>query len=82
MTTQNAYVLHDIKAKTYGPIMFQENDVIAHRVMEQSMKNKEQTFAQYPSDFNLVKIGTYDTFEGKLIPCEHEILANLSNYVQ
>lgn len=82
MNQLNAYVLQDIKAQTFGPVFWHETDVHAHRAVEQSIKNSEQIFAQYPEDFNLVQIGTYDSTQGLLSPTNHKIISNLSSYTK
>lgn len=79
----NIYTVHDIKANTYGVPLNFANNVEALRSFEQAVKDPNTTIAKYPSDYNLVHIGSYDPFSGVITPTsEKVILVNAANYAQ
>lgn len=57
------YSIHDRKAQLYNRPFFETNEVVAIRNVE--MAFGEGALAYAPSDFELVKLGTYDDETGK-----------------
>lgn len=82
MTNTELYAVQDIKSKTHGPLLFFPNSVEAMRAAEQTVKKQSDSMiSNYPADYNLVKIGEYDSFEGKIIPLEEKvILCNFASF--
>lgn len=77
------YSVHDIKANTYGMPLNFANNVEAIRSFEQAVKDPNTTIAKYPSDYNLVEIGAYDSYTGSLTILENkQILVNASSFLQ
>lgn len=70
---QNLYCMFDRLAETYGPPQIGRSDVLVARMFVQSMDNyckqqKEKGVEILPSDFQLVKIGSFDDETGRLDP--------------
>lgn len=84
MKNTELYTVQDIKANTHGPILFFPNSVEAMRAAEQTVKSQSDSMIKtYPADYNLVKIGEYDSFDGKIIPLEEkQILCNFASFIQ
>ena len=61
----NIYSLYDSKAQTFGAIAVFENDDIAIRVIGESIaRAKDTPPAKYPSDFSVMRLGTWDNDKG------------------
>lgn len=79
----NIYVIHDIKANTFGQLMFFPNNVEALRSLERIVKDPQTTLHQYPADYNLLEIGKYDSISGEISLAEKRtILSNCSSFIQ
>lgn len=69
------YSLFDKKSMSYGPVMSFPNDVTAIRAIEMEMKNSKSVVSNYPNDFALMLLGSYDDSQGTLksIPCPFNV---------
>lgn len=76
------YLVHDIKANTYGAPLFYPNNVEALRELEQATKDPSTKLNKFPSDFNLVQIGQFHPENGTIETIEHTTLANCSSFLQ
>lgn len=77
------YLVHDIKADTYGAPLFFNNNVEALRSLEQAVKDPNTNLSKYPSDYNFLEVGTWDSQTGKLEMLQDRIiLTNCSSYIQ
>jgi len=56
---KNLYAIRDTKAKSYGPLMAIQNDVVAIREFGAAIEGKDSPFARYADDFELVCCGQY-----------------------
>lgn len=65
---RNLYVVRDVVAEMYGPIMEAVNDDVAKRQFTQLLK---QVFEK--NDYVLVKIGNFDESNLKLVE-DHEVI--------
>lgn len=63
MSVLNVYVIRDKVAEQCGPVYTAENDGVAARGFRQAMLKVSD-----PLDFQLLKVGEFDTFTGKLDP--------------
>lgn len=68
MATLNAYSLHDVKALSYSPPFFANNDAIARRMITDLVADPNSIPGRHPSDFKVYKIGTFDDLKGTLTP--------------
>ena len=65
------YSLYDSKAQTFGAIAVFENDDIAIRVIGESIaRAKDVPPAKYPSDFSIMRLGTWDSDKGITSICK------------
>lgn len=78
----NIYLVHDIKANTFGAPLFFDNNVEALRSLETATKDPATKLNQFPSDFNLLHTGSYNQESGTITPLEHTVLANCSQFLQ
>lgn len=61
----NLYSLYDSKAQSFGAIVVFENDDVAIRVIGESIaRAKDVPPAKYPSDFSIMRLGTWDNDKG------------------
>lgn len=84
MSKTEIYVVQDIKAKTHGPLLFFPNSVEAMRSAEQTMKGASDSMInKYPADYNLLKIGEYDSFDATITLLEEKsVLCNFASFIQ
>jgi hypothetical protein len=83
LNTQGVYSVRDIKADAYLPPMIMRTDGEALRSFESTCKTKDHQFAQFPSDFVMVRIGDWDQYAGRIYPFETpKILGTAAEYVQ
>lgn len=82
MDKLSIYLVHDIKADTYGAPLFYENNVEALRELEAATKDPQTKLSKYPADYNLLHAGTYDRITGQIQPSKHQVLANCSSFIQ
>lgn len=80
---QNLYCMFDRLAETYGPPQIGRSDVLVARMFVQSMDNyckqqKEKGIEILPSDFQLVKIGSFDDESGLLEPLSSPAIVPLN----
>ncbi len=54
------YTIYDKKMGTHIPPMFVDNIVQIQRDLQNLLKNPESKFAQFPSDYEIYYLGTYD----------------------
>lgn len=56
----NAYSLLDTKSGVFSPPWFLIHDAVAIRAVREIASNRETTPGQYPDDFVLYGVGTFD----------------------
>ena len=56
----NVYTIKDIKAETFGNPFYSANDQTAKRSLEQASNDSNTTISQYPEDFVLYRLGSWD----------------------
>lgn len=78
----NIYLVHDIKANTFGAPMFFANNVEALRSLEQATKDTNTQLNKYPADYNLLHIGQYHEINGTIETTTQTTLANCSSFIQ
>lgn len=77
------YAMYDKKIGYLVP-SFQPNDAIAIRNFEQDITGREarEVFHLHPEDFNLQKVGTYDTDTGMITPQTPVVLVDAGEYIR
>lgn len=65
----NVYAIRDVKTGFMSPT-FEINDAVAMRNFEHAVQNSDSILFSHCKDFDLYKIGTYDSETGKLLPIE------------
>lgn len=78
----NIYCVRDEKLvmNLYGAIMLQDNDDVAMRAFGAACKDPSSTWYQFPSDFSLWCVGTYNMATGEIMP-ELRKVADASQFV-
>ncbi|QXP08213.1 MAG: nonstructural protein [Arizlama microvirus] len=73
------YAIHDKRAETYYNVMAMPTDAHAVRSFTQEVNREapENMLNQYPDDFQIVKVGTFDEETGEITP-EHTMLMEAS----
>lgn len=77
----NVYAIHDSKAQAYLQPFFSPTHAVAFRNLENAMRNPQSPFAQFPGDFTLFRIASFEDTTGILEPLKaHENLGNLIQF--
>lgn len=63
-----AYTLHDVKALTYSPPFFVNNNNLAIRMLTDLVNDMNTAPGRHPSDFKMYCVGNYDDATGILTP--------------
>lgn len=74
---QNLYVLRDIKANVYNPPVTADNDEVMKRMMKSAIKRK-CNLTEYPEDYQIHCIGTYDDKTAEINTEEMRFVCNLN----
>lgn len=59
------YTIYDKKAETYMRPMYTPHIVEIQRSLTKNLNDKSSTLAQFPEDYSLYKLGTYDIKSAK-----------------
>ena len=62
----NVYSIKDSKAGTYSNPFYSINDSTAIRSFEQAASDPTTTISQFPTDYSLYRIGTFDDSSGSI----------------
>lgn len=83
MTTYIMCSVRDVKAGLFGQPFFAANEMAARRSvhMEVNSKNPQSLLAQYPGDFELVRLGYFSDEDGQVVLDMAHIL-NLQSLVE
>lgn len=63
-----AYTLHDVKAVSYSPPFFVQNDAMATRMVKDLVADTNTTVGRHPADYKLYCIGHFDDTSAQLQP--------------
>lgn len=69
----NVYSIRDSKTGFLSPT-FEVNDAVAMRNFEHAVVNSDSVLFSHARDFDLYKIGTFDSDTGKILPLELPII--------
>lgn len=64
------YSIYDKAAETYSDPMMIVNDTVAKRGFQVECENKDSMIYQFPTDFTLMLVGSFDTKTGEVITIE------------
>ena len=64
--TLNVYSIKDSKAGTFSNPYYSINDSTAIRSFEQAAADPSTTISQFPTDYSLYKLGTFDDSSGTI----------------
>lgn len=62
------YAIRDLKVG-FLSLTVEQNDAVALRNFEHAKLNAQSLMHSHPADFELFKLGTYDTDNGSIVPC-------------
>jgi len=65
-----AYSIRDAKAEVFNTPFFQKTHGEAERNFQQLVKDGKSMVAQYPEDYDLYYLGTYDDQTGTIDPLD------------
>lgn len=71
--TVGVYSMRDLKAEFTAPT-YSANDAVAIRNFESAITQSQDVLFTHRNDFQLFRIGSYDTESGKLTPEELPVL--------
>lgn len=72
----------DVKAKLWSTPFFSHSSVVARRDFQAATRG-EGSIAQFPADYELWSIGTWDETTGAFVPSEHfEFIARGTDFIQ
>lgn len=69
----NVYCIRDVKTGFLTPT-FEVNDAVAMRNFSHAVQNSDSILFSHCKDFDLYKVGTFDSDSGRLMPIELPIL--------
>lgn len=69
----NVYSIRDVKTGFLTPT-FEVNDAVAMRNFSHAVHNSDSILFSHFKDFDLYKVGTFDSDSGRLMPIELPIL--------
>lgn len=75
------YCVRDLRTGYLSPTV-DVNDSSAIRNFKHAATRVDSLFFSSPADYQLFRIGTYDTDDGVLVPEEHKLLATASDFVE
>lgn len=75
------YAVLDVKAKSYGNILYFANDDMAKRAMSMPIP-ADNDMAKWPEDFHMYQLGLMDTDSGEIQPNTPRLVAAFSQFVK
>lgn len=66
----NIYTIRDQKAKCYNRPFFLKEDGEAEREFDRLVNDKSSFINQYPDDYDLYKVGTWNDHDGVIVPLD------------
>lgn len=62
---KNFYAIYDKVRETFSLVMEQQDDAVALRTLAMEVKNERSFIGNFPDDYDLYKIASYDEKTGK-----------------
>lgn len=76
----NFYTIYDSKVKAYLPPWQAQNHATAFRNLELACRKPDAPFVQFPGDYHVFCVGTWDEQSGAITP--HAVPESLGNMFQ
>lgn len=73
------YSIRDDKSQVYNRPFFNATHGEAERTLHSLVNDEKSMISQYPSDFSLYYVGTYDDNTGRFEPCDPQHIAHASS---
>jgi hypothetical protein len=73
---QNVYTIKDAKSGTFATPFFSINDATATRSFQQAANDPNTTINQFPEDYALYKLGTFDDASAEIVSNLPEFVSN------
>ncbi len=78
----NIYAIKDLNADYFMQPMFMRTDAEAKRTFEIAIKNPDSFLYQFPNQFDLWNIGSYDDATGKILNDKIKWLCNGNDFAR
>lgn len=78
----NIYSIRDDKAGTFGPLFQSRNHSLMARIVEQSCGGQNNVMGQYPDDFSVYHVGSFDDDVAELSPITINKLGSVADYMR
>lgn len=76
---QRMYSIKDVKSVSFHNPFPAENTIIAMRETQSYVNNQKSMISDYPEDFQLWYVGTFDNETGRYIPDEPSFVIEISS---
>ena len=77
---QVLFAIRDTKLEAFAPPFVSANNNTAMRSFQEVATDQQTTIYKHPSDYSLIRIGTWDEDEGKIEQEDHTTLAWASDF--
>lgn len=74
---KQVFAIRDLKGNCYGSLITCVNEHIAIRVVDQLLSDVKSDYRLYPSDFDLVCLGSFNSVTGELCSTAPSVVLNL-----
>lgn len=71
------FAIKDLKAQYYLKLIEADHEAVVVRSIQQDVQNEKSPLRQFPQDFELFKLGEFNTETGELIPIQPEHVLNV-----
>lgn len=79
----NVFSVFDVKAAHYGQPFFMANRGAAQRAIQMQLRQDQSSLlAQYPADFQLYQLGTFDDDSGLFNPVSPQFIISVADLVE
>lgn len=82
MAIQMMFSIKDLKSETFNPPFYQKKMDEAIRTFTKICNDSQSLLYQFPEDFVLILIGSFDDDTGVLTPQSHSTIGSASQYVR
>ena len=76
------FAVRDAKAEQFTAPFQASNDAVAIRMFSELVNTRNHTFNRHPEDYQLYRIGDFDTATGELAPVPVMMVANASEWYE
>lgn len=78
----NIYAIRDLNADYFMQPMFMRTDAEAKRAFQVAVSNPDSLLSQFPSQFDLWYIGSYDDATGEILNDKVKLLCNGNDFAR